>query len=684
MRKRISFLLVASLLLVFSVSGEVLELDVSLSDLDAKYVFESISAKVVMVDDEDLIVFNDVNGEEVVVRDHRVGLFLQDSVSLVGADYFWDLNNESYTGVGQSVCVIDTGVDFTHDVFGGEFGVVVVGGKRFIGSEVVDCAVNNSACLDDHGHGTHVAGIVKAMAPGVSVVAVKVLDGSGWGLSSDVAKGIDYCISVADEFNISVISMSLGAPCFDEHGSPTGLCHTSFCDAQYPSYAALINEAVSKNISVVVATGNSALSNAVSSPSCVESAFRVASSTKSDAISWFSNIWAGDVFLAPGSSINSTDLDNGFRTRSGTSMATPHVSGAAVLVREYLGVGDPVLIKGFLFDESVLIYDDFFDRNFSRLNLVVSNGDPELPLPDPEPEPEPDPEDPIIVVPDEIVNPPRRGGGGGGSPDVVIFDETSLVISDTYIDFSEMTHYFRDLVPGDLLLMSDDSVYSKFLVPKKWKHAVIYLGTEYEVRSLFGADSDIYNSLKEYFVRGNEVLVIDSSVKGVSVRDIRDFGYVGITGFRPVHSLESNELMISYAVSQIGKPYDKLFSTRDEAFYCSELMFKSLNEAGFGLSSSKFVWFNEVILPSDLVAQFSERDDFEFLFYVAKQDGVFLVKEEADLFDGHKYPVLGEIKSLFLEKGLLSYALWVLVLWLVYAYFFKSKKVKKSRRRRGR
>ena len=366
-----------------------------------------------------------VRGVEVV---HPVSVSLEDSVVLVGADYFWEMDNSSFTGVNQSVCVIDTGIDFNHSVFGGSWGDVVVAGMSFLSSNPpplreIDCSVDPGACMDGHGHGTHVAGIIRAMAPNSSLVVVKALDDEGDGFSSDVHKAVDYCLSVADEFNITVISLSLGSPCLDEFGDPTGLCFSDYCDESFPAYADLFETAREMNISVVGATGNNGLNNVISAPSCVSSAFRVSSSTKSNGISFFSNIWEHDLLLAPGQSINSTGLGDSFVVKSGTSMATPHVSGAFVLLRDYYGLNvSNDFLEDVLFEESVKIYDPFFDRNFSRLNLAFNASVLPEPLP-----PSNETND-TIVQPPEIKpepEPARRGGGGAVWPD---FEEEDIPV----------------------------------------------------------------------------------------------------------------------------------------------------------------------------------------------------------------------------------------------------------------
>ena len=419
---------------LFSVFSNNDELNDVKSTLDDAYEFKSfkgVSGRI-KGDIEFVSSLSGVKGVELV---HPVSVSLEDSVGLVGADSFWVKDNSSFTGVNQSVCVIDTGIDFNHSAFGGSWGDVVVAGMSFLSSNPpllreIDCSVNNDACMDGHGHGTHVAGIVRGVAPNVSLVVVKALEDTGDGFSSDVQKGVDYCLSVAEEFNITVISLSLGSSCED------GFCYSTFCDSVYPAYASLFDAAKEKNISVVVSTGNEGQSDAISAPSCLSSAFRVASSTKSDALSSFNNIWAEDLMLAPGHGINSTDLNNDYRRRWGTSMAAPHVSGAFVLLRDYYGLNVSNDFLGeVLFNQSVVIYDSVVDKNFSRLNLAFNGLEPSEPLP-------PGNDTSIVIEGPEIVDEPeepvlpRRGGGGPSWPEPE--EDVPMSITDVSVPVKEV------------------------------------------------------------------------------------------------------------------------------------------------------------------------------------------------------------------------------------------------------
>jgi subtilisin family serine protease len=187
--------------------------------------------------------------------------------------------------------------------------------------------------MDENGHGTHVSGIIAGndsiitgIAPDAKIVAVKALGSSGLGYESDIIAGIDYCISHADEYNISVISMSLGG----------NKLYNDYCDSSELEFSYMINEAVSAGISVVVATGNNGSSSSILSPACIYGATRVGSSLKSDnELSSFSNRWDLDMLIAPGSDIYSSYLGNTYVYMSGTSIATPMVSGAVAILNQY-------------------------------------------------------------------------------------------------------------------------------------------------------------------------------------------------------------------------------------------------------------------------------------------------------------------------------------------------------------
>ncbi len=260
--------------------------------------------------------------------DRKINLFLNQSIPLINGNNLPSANF-SFTGTGQSVCIVDTGIDYTHSAFGscskGEF---LTGRCRVSGYNIAE---DNADPLDQHGHGTHVAGIVASnytnylgVAPGAGVVAVKVFPGSSSATNeSNVIAGIDWCVSNAANFSISVISLSIG----------DGTINSNYCDSS--SLAIAVNSAVDAGLLVVAASGNSYNANGISSPACASKAVSVGATTKIDTIPSYSNSAAILDVLAPGSSITSTSLNNNIATLSGTSMSAPHAAGAAIIINQY-------------------------------------------------------------------------------------------------------------------------------------------------------------------------------------------------------------------------------------------------------------------------------------------------------------------------------------------------------------
>jgi len=221
--------------------------------------------------------------------------------------------NKSYqysgTGAGVTAYVIDTGIDINHSDFGGRasYGYSFVGDPSQEGPDANDC----------EGHGTHVAGTIGGtkygVAKGVNLVAVRVLDCQGQGTSEDVIQGIDWV--TANAVKPAVANMSLGG-----------------------SKDMAINEAVSRSVSsgvtYAVAAGNESTDSCQSSPASAAQVIGVGATDNLDVRAWFSNYGKCTTIYAPGVNITSAaaGTSNGSLTESGTSMASPHVAGAAALL----------------------------------------------------------------------------------------------------------------------------------------------------------------------------------------------------------------------------------------------------------------------------------------------------------------------------------------------------------------
>src|SRR3989344_3488914 len=259
-------------------------------------------------------------------------IFLDSSVPIINAPKVWNLsyNGIAIDGSGETVCMVDTGVNYNHSALGSGLGNKVLGGYDFVNDD--------NDPLDDHGHGTHVSGIVgstdstyRGVAPGAKILSMKVCNAAGSCSDADVLAGIERCIQNSSAYNVSVISISLGGGQFD-----------NYCDGSINSqYSLLINEAVKKNISVVVATGNtdSIYTNptaGIAAPACVQNSTKVTATNDNDQIPSFAFRHSAfpEIIAAPGVSITST-VGSSFAALSGTSMSTPHISGAFALLQQF-------------------------------------------------------------------------------------------------------------------------------------------------------------------------------------------------------------------------------------------------------------------------------------------------------------------------------------------------------------
>ncbi|MDQ6870607.1 MAG: S8 family serine peptidase [Gemmatimonadota bacterium] len=214
--------------------------------------------------------------------------------------------DRSYTyyvdGTGVTVYIIDTGINFTHPDFEGR------------ASKGIDEITANGTAADCNGHGTHVSGTVGGktygLAKKVKLVAVRVLDCSGSGTSSGVIAGIDWV--TANRVLPAAANMSLGG-----------------------GKDVLLNQAVARSVAAgvtyAVAAGNSTADACNSSPSSEPSAITVGATDNTDTFAYFSNYGPCVDINAPGVNVTSDWLGTGTNTISGTSMASPHVTGGAAL-----------------------------------------------------------------------------------------------------------------------------------------------------------------------------------------------------------------------------------------------------------------------------------------------------------------------------------------------------------------
>ncbi|ACO47269.1 S8 family serine peptidase [Deinococcus deserti] len=228
------------------------------------------------------------------------------------------------TGTGVTAYVIDTGINVSHVDFGG---------RAVWGSNTTADGVNS----DCQGHGTHVAGTVGAstwgVAKNVKLVAVKVLNCEGSGTTSGVIAGLNW--AAQQRTGPAVANMSLG-----------GGASQALDDA--------VASATNSGLTVVAAAGNSNVDACGSSPARAPSAITVGSTTSTDARSSFSNYGSCLDLFAPGSSITSTWIGSATATSTlnGTSMASPHVAGAAALILQANPTYSPAQVTNALITRS--------------------------------------------------------------------------------------------------------------------------------------------------------------------------------------------------------------------------------------------------------------------------------------------------------------------------------------------
>jgi subtilisin-like proprotein convertase family protein len=291
----------------------------------------------------------------------------QSSQLLVRSD---QTNALGIRGAGQSIAVIDTGVDYT---------VADLGGAPFPNTKVIggtDVADKDSDPMDCEGHGTSIAAVAagpRGVAPDAKIVAIKVFSSKDatnatcqdTAAFSDIIAGINYAITNKTTFAITAINISLGGAFEDslDHG---------YCDSEDPDSTAAIDAATAAGIVVVVASGNDALTNQLAVPACVSSAVSVGAvyAESRTRVSWsdgtpsgilctdqpaspdgivcFSNSTSDLSLLAPGAFWNVVTKGGGQDSFSGTSPATAAASGAVVLLRQARPDLSPIGLVGVL------------------------------------------------------------------------------------------------------------------------------------------------------------------------------------------------------------------------------------------------------------------------------------------------------------------------------------------------
>ena len=286
-----------------------------------------------------------------IQEDKPIPPALAESVPLIGAPAAWA---SGFTGAGQVVAILDTGVDKTHPFLSGKVvseacysttslltTSVCPGGVP----ESTDAGSGVNCAFPACEHGTHVAGIAagkgatfSGVAKDANIIAIQVFSKLNTCLASgecitaffsDLISGLQRVQTLSSSFNIAAVNLSLG---------DTSQLATN-CDAQNSAFKTAVDNLRSIGIATVIAAGNGKSSNGLSQPACVSSAISVGSTgdgsngALQDAVSSFSNSASILHLLAPGSMITSSIPGGGFANFQGTSMAAPHVTGAWAVLK---------------------------------------------------------------------------------------------------------------------------------------------------------------------------------------------------------------------------------------------------------------------------------------------------------------------------------------------------------------
>lgn len=237
--------------------------------------------------------------------------FLSYGVDQCQVPLIWDTGEK---GEGIVIAIIDTGIDRNHS----DLKDSIIGGKNFL----VDAAnyPSEDDFQDDNGHGTHVSGLVLSMAPEAKILGCKVLDKNGSGSYESIIEGIRYATNWTgpNGEKVRVMNMSLGGP------------------EDVKELEDAILEAVSKGILIVCASGNEGDNNELTMergyPALYNESICVAACDENKRLAPFSNNSLEVDTIAAGVNVVSAWPGNQYAYLSGTSMATPHISGIFALL----------------------------------------------------------------------------------------------------------------------------------------------------------------------------------------------------------------------------------------------------------------------------------------------------------------------------------------------------------------
>jgi serine protease AprX len=334
-------------------------------------LFNGISIK--KISSKLLTKIRNLPGIEKIYPDYKIYASLDKSVPLINADEVWKVKDDYdklITGEGITIAILDTGVDYTHNDLK----------DNYLSEGSYDFINNDTDPMDDNGHGTHVTGIAVGkgiesknryigVAPNAKFYSFKILNQNGEGNFSTYYDAMMRTLDPNDDGDFSdkvdIVSLSFGTK---EPGNPDD----NLCE--------ILDNIVDAGITVVAAAGNLGPNlKTITSPGCARKSICVGSTDKNDIIASTSSRGPVELngyildkpdIVAPGVNIKSTSKSGDYEIYSGTSMATPHVSGAAALLLQAYPQLDPTEVKQKLIESTK---DLGYERNiqgYGRIDII--------------------------------------------------------------------------------------------------------------------------------------------------------------------------------------------------------------------------------------------------------------------------------------------------------------------------